>query len=230
MKRIGILQPGYLPWLGFFEQVYKSDLFIIYDDVQYDKESWRNRNRIKTAQGMQWLTVPVYVDFKSHPLITEIKIDHHTHWARKHLAAIEQNYAKAPFFHRYIPLFREVLEKKWEFLIDLDLYFIIKIMEILGLDTKKIVRSSTVQIEGDRISRLITLCQRFGATVFYEGAAGRNYIDDQIFAQAGITVEYQAYQHPVYTQLHGPFIPYLSIIDLIFNHGEKSLAILLQQA
>jgi hypothetical protein len=236
MKRIGILQPGYLPWLGFFEQVHKSDLFVLYDDVQYDKEGWRNRNRIKTAQGVQWLTVPVLVRFSDHPLIKDVHIDNKTNWAKKHLSSIEQNYTKAPFFKNYIPVFREAYSKKWELLIDIDLYFILKFMEILGLDTNRLVRSSSLGMNTitqpahrDKISRLIALCKHCGASIFYEGASGRSYIDDRVFAGEGITVEYQDYIHPVYSQIHGEFTPYLSILDLLFNHGEESLKILLNQ-
>jgi hypothetical protein len=97
---IGILQPGYLPWLGFFEQMYRSDVFVIYDDVQYDKEGWRNRNRIKTSKGIQWLTVPVVIKFEEHPLINEIKINNTVNWRKKHLSSINQNYSKASFFKR----------------------------------------------------------------------------------------------------------------------------------
>jgi hypothetical protein len=98
---LGILQPGYLPWLGFFEQMYRSDIFVVYDDVQYDKNGWRNRNRIKTTQGVQWLTVPVHVKHRESPLVNDIIIDNKVNWKRKHLTSIKQNYSKAPFFRSY---------------------------------------------------------------------------------------------------------------------------------
>mgnify|MGYP001558939589 CR=1 FL=1 len=121
---IGILQPGYLPWLGFFEQMHRSDVFIIYDDVQYDRESWRNRNRIKSANGIQWLTVPVHFKLSEAPLITEVKTDNTANWRKKHLFSIRQNYAKAPYFKDYIGLFEEAYSRDWEYLLDLDLFFI----------------------------------------------------------------------------------------------------------
>lgn len=224
--RIGILQPGYLPWLGFFEQVYRSDVFVICDDVQYDKNSWRNRNRIKTANGIQWLTVPVHYKFEDHPLVCNIKIDNKTNWGKKHLFSLKTNYSKSPFFLKYIDIFEEGYSRTWEYLIDISMYFILELSRCLGLNEKKIVKSSTLNITGDRIERLVKICKRFGADIFYEGAAGRNYIDENFFAREGITIEYQDYNHPVYRQLYGDFMPYMSVVDLLFNCGDESLAIL----
>ncbi|MHB8067019.1 MAG: WbqC family protein [Desulfobaccales bacterium] len=228
-KVIGILQPGYLPWLGFFEQLHASDIFVIYDDVQYDKHGWRNRNRIKTPQGPQWLTVPVQVNFSQGPLILEVKINNRENWRKKHLFSIRQNYAKAPFFSRYIDFFTEVYQRDWEYLIDLDLHLLRHLAAFLGIDPGKIVRSSSLEVTGDRITRLIGVCQKLGAATFYEGASGRNYIEAAAFREQGIEVVYQDYQHPVYPQLYGDFISNLSIIDLLFNCGDESLAILTHQ-
>jgi hypothetical protein len=227
--RLGILQPGYLPWLGFFEQVYRSDTFVIYDDVQYDKHGWRNRNRIKTPTGAQWLTVPVLVKFEEHPLIDEIKIDSTKDWRKKHLFSIKQNYSKAPFYRNYVDMFEGAYSQEWEYLVDIDMYFILKLCECLKINNKKIVRSSTLNIKGDRIGKVIKICKKFNADIFYEGAAGKNYIDEQQFSDNEIKVEYQNYRHPIYKQLYGDFIPYLSVIDLLFNHGPKSLKILTER-
>ncbi len=223
---IGILQPGYLPWLGFFEQMYKSDIFVIYDDVQYDKEGWRNRNRIKTANGVQWLTIPVSIRFEQHPLVHEVKIDNTSNWKKKHLYSISQNYSKARFFKEYFPIFEEAYSKEWEYLIDIDMNFTLKLAQRLGMENKKVVRSSTLDIEGDRIGRLVKICKLFKADIFYEGISGKTYLDEKYFAEQGIRIEYQDYKHPVYQQLYGDFIPYLSVIDLLFNCGDKSLSIL----
>jgi hypothetical protein len=228
-KVIGVLQPGYLPWLGFFEQLHATDIFVIYDDVQYDKHGWRNRNQIKTPQGPRWLTVPVLAKFSQRPLILEVKINNRENWRKKHLFSIRQNYAKAPFFHRYIDFFSEVYQRDWDYLIDLDLHLIVNLAAFLGIDPGKIVRSSTLGLTGDRIARLIGICQKLGATTFYEGASGRNYIDEATFRQQGINLAYQDYRHPRYLQLYGDFIPNLSIIDLLFNCGDESLAILAGQ-
>ncbi len=224
---IGILQPGYLPWLGFFEQLYVSDVFVILDDVQYDKHGWRNRNRIKTADGAQWLTVPILLKFDEKPAICEVRIDNKINWRQKHLKAIVQNYRKAPYFDRYIGRFEEAYGTDWEYLVDLDMFFIIRLAEALGLAGKKIVRSSTLDVSTDRIDRLVEICGLFNANVFYEGAAGRNYLDESLFAQAGVKLKFQEYDHPRYSQLYGGFVSHLSVIDLLFNHGDESLSILL---
>jgi hypothetical protein len=224
--RVGILQPGYLPWLGFFEQMYKSDVFVLYDDVQYDKQGWRNRNRIKTANGIRWLTVPVIVKSKQHPLVHEVLIENKHNWRKKHFLSIKQNYAKASFYKKYINIFEEAYSKEWKYLVDIDMYFIEKLVVSLGLENKKLVRSSGLHLEADKTGRLIEICKIFKADIFYEGASGRSYINADHFCRNGIRLEYQDYVHPVYKQLYGAFVPYLSIIDLLFNHGPDSLAVL----
>ena len=207
----------------------RSDVFVIYDDVQYDKSGWRNRNRIKTADGAKWLTVPVMVNFREHPLTCEVKIDNKTKWPKKHFQTLRQSYSKAPFFKEFIDAFEEAYSRDWEYLIDLDMFFITRLAEWLGLGDKMIVRSSSLGVKGDRLGRLIQICRTFNVDVFYEGASGRNYIDEELFAAAGIRVVYQEYEHPQYQQLYGEFIPYLSAVDLIFNHGQESLPILVGQ-
>lgn len=225
-KVIGILQPGYLPWLGFFEQLHRSDVFVVYDDVQYDKNGWRNRNRIKTANGPQWLTVPVSVDYSTHPSIHSVRINNGTDWRRKHLLSIRQNYSQAPFFRDTIGVFEEAFSRPWELLADLDMHLIVKLADLLGMGSKQIVRSSTLGVPGQRVERLIAICQNLGADTFYEGAAGRDYIQTAEFEAHGVKVEFQDYKHPVYRQLYGEFIPQLSVVDLLFNCGPEALDIL----
>jgi hypothetical protein len=226
---VGILQPGYLPWLGFFEQMQRSDIFVIYDDVQYDKHGWRNRNKIKAPNGAQWLTVPVLIKFNEHTLINEVKINNEANWRKKHLFSIRQNYSKAPYYHHYSYIFEEAYEREWEYLIDLDIHFIFKLAEVIGIDTGKVTRSSTLSVMGDRIERLINICKKFNADTFYEGTSGKNYIEEEAFSKEGIRVIFQDYRHPIYDQLYGNFIPYLSVIDLLFNQGDKSLSVLMHQ-
>lgn len=224
-RTIVILQPGYLPWLGFFDQMYKSDLFVVYDDVQFDKEGWRNRNRIKTAQGWTWVTVPVLLSGKDKPLVKDVLIDNKKNWPRKHLQTIRQNYSKAPFFEKYFSLFEDIYVQSWKYLIDLDMALIRLIMSQLGLE-RDLVFSSKLGIAGESTERLVAICKHLGATRFYEGAAGQDYLDESLFEAQNITVDYQDYDHPVYEQRYGEFVPYLSVIDLLFNHGEDSLDIL----
>lgn len=221
-----ILQPSYLPWLGYFAQMHKSDVFVVYDDVQYDKHSWRNRNRIKTPQGAQWLTVPVCTKGRDWPSNREVTIDNAQSWRKKHLQSIKQSYARAPFFKDYVGIFEGIYERDWTYLIDLNMACLTAMTEALGLK-REIRFSSELEVEGERVDRLIEICRKVGATDFYEGAAGRDYIDDARFAAAQLGIEYQDYQHPTYPQLHGEFVPFLSVADLLFNCGPRSLEILI---
>ena len=222
-----ILQPSYLPWLGYFAQMQRSDVFVIYDDVQYDKHSWRNRNRIKAPQGMQWLCVPVLTKGQNWPTNRAVRIDNAIVWRKKHRLSIRQNYGTVPYFSDYIDIFDELYSRFRDSLLELHRAFLNVLCNMLGLK-REIIFSSDLGVEGDTIERLIKNCHHLGANVFYEGAAGRNYINDELFTTAGIKLEYQDYQYPVYHQLYGDFIPNLSAVDLLFNCGPKSLEILTQ--
>jgi hypothetical protein len=224
-RRIGILQPVYLPWVGYFEQIHRSHVFVFYDDVQYDKNGWRNRNKIKTAQGWQWITVPVLTKGLGWQKIREVRIDNNVNWREKHLTTIRQSYARAPYFKKYISIFEEIYAKEWEFLLDVDMAFLYKMMEILDL-SREIYLSSQLNISGEPTERLIAIIKHFGGNYFYEGAAGKAYIDEVLFEANDVRLEYQDYQHPTYPQLHGEFISHMSIIDLLFNCGERSLEII----
>jgi hypothetical protein len=239
-ERIAILQPGYLPWLGFFDQMQQVDTFVIYDDVQYDKNGWRNRNKIKTPQGEQWLTVPVMVRGNNRPLIKDVLIDNHTDWRGKHLKSIKQNYSRAPFFKDYVDMLDRVYTEEWKWLLDLDITLVLAFREALGIKTK-ILYSSEMDVEdsgrdtgdnketGNREHRLIDICNKLLATEFLEGNAGRGYLEGpntELFNQSGIKIVYQEYQHPKYRQLYGEFQSHLSIVDLLMNCGPNSLKII----
>jgi hypothetical protein len=221
MSTAVVLQPGYLPWLGFFDQLHRSDIFVYYDDVQYDKHGWRNRNRIKTQTGPLWLTVPVRHRGEGLPRIVDVEIDARIPWARKHVASIRQAYARAPFVARYLPALEEVLERKWERLVDLDIACAALIAQWFGL-RRRVERSSTLGIEGSRSERLVNICEYFGATTYLSGDAAKGYLDVELFTQHGIQVEWQRYVHPAYPQLHGEFVPYLSALDLLLNCGDEA--------
>lgn len=224
MTCVVILQPSYLPWLGYFEQIYRSDVFVFYDDVQYDKHGWRNRNRIKTPNGWLWLTVPVFRRFGQK--IYEARINNHIPWARKHIKTIEVFYKKAPYYQEYIKYLQKIYSQEWQYIAELDIALIKLLCELLGMNNKKFVRSSELNIKGERTERLLKICQLYGAKTYYTGESAKNYLNEKIFADAGIKVKYQHYNHPIYPQLYGGFIPYLSIIDLLFNCGPESLEIL----
>ncbi|MEO7134074.1 MAG: WbqC family protein [Vicinamibacterales bacterium] len=225
MKTLVVLQPGYLPWLGFFDQMRRADVFVYYDDVQYDKHGWRNRNRVKGPDGPQWLTVPVRNHGLGRPRIMDAAIDARAPWARKHLATLRQLYAKAPHVKRYLPELEEALMRPWERIVDLDLTVVALMAKWLGL-APAVSCSSELQIDGEQSIRLLRICQHFGATRYLSGSAARDYLDVALFAQHGVEVAWQDYRHPEYPQQHGGFVPYLSAIDLLLNCGDDSRAIL----
>ena len=224
--RVVVLQPGYLPWLGFFDQMARCDTFVVYDDVGFDKNGWRNRNRVKTRDGVRWLTVPVLLaEHSAQPRIRDVRIDPRAPWARKHLATIEQSYRQAPFFEPLFGSLQTVLSQPYEYLVDLDLALIDALARRLGLKTR-LVRSSELGVEGERVERLVRICRRLGADRYLSGNAAQCYLDEERFREAGISVAWQNYRHPEYPQLHGGFEPHLSVIDLMFNCGADSLRIL----
>lgn len=225
-KIIGILQPGYLPWLGFFDQLARADVFVFYDDVQYDKGGWRNRNRIKTPQGPQWLTVPVLTRGEQFPAVRDVRINPQEPWAVKHCKTLRQQYSKAPFIDAYAPSLFELLKQPWERLCELDIACIDWLAKAFDIRTP-CVRSSELGVSGGRTSRLIEIIHLLGGDIFYEGAAGKNYIDPNEFRAHGIEVFFQEYVHPIYPQLHGEFISHLSAVDLLFNMGPDSRDVLL---
>jgi hypothetical protein len=216
-----VLQPGYLPWLGFFDQLRRADVFVYYDDVQYDTHGWRNRNRIKTQSGPLWLTVPVRHSGVGVQRILDVDIDTRTPWARKHLASIRQAYARAPYVNRYLPPLEELLERNWTRLVDLDIACAGLMVEWLGL-RRRIERSSELGVAGTRSERLLNICRLMGASRYISGDAAQSYLDVDLFERSGVTIEWHRFVHPTYPQLHGEFIPYLSMLDLILNCGEEA--------
>ena len=225
--RVTILQPSYLPWLGFFEQMSRADKFVLLDDVQYTRRDWRNRNRIRVKESWVWLTVPVQQKRRFSQSLLETRIDNSVPWRRKHLETLRQHYCKAPFFEKYFPRCQQVYEKDWTFLFDLCLETINLIKEEMGIETP-LLRSSEMKPGGEKTERLVSICRELGATHYLSGESGSNYIAEEDFSSQGIALEYQNYEHPVYPQRYTGFVPHLSAIDLLFNCGEQSLGILKQ--
>jgi hypothetical protein len=223
-----ILQPSYLPWLGYFEQMQKADVFVYYDDVQFEKGSWRNRNRIRTPEGCQWLTVPVLTKGKGFQSIHDITVNPAVAWQRKHIGSIRQHYSKAPFFDHYAEALFRIIDQPWRDLVDLDITLSECLKDQLCITTRT-VRSSELGVPGRSTRRLVDIIKTLGGNVFYEGRSGQNYIDVKAFEQAGIELVYQDYEHPEYNQIYDGFVPYMSVIDLLFNHGPDSLNILLNR-
>jgi len=225
MTSVAVLQPSYMPWLGYFEQIDRADVFVYYDVVQYDKNGWRNRNRIKTARGVQWITVPVLHSNRRHQTNLEVEIDNRSDWARKHAETLRQAYARAPHVDRFLPEIASLLAQPWPRLVDLDIRLTAAICGWVGILTPT-HRCSELDVAGDRNERLLNICRHFGADRYISGDSAKNYLDLDAFARNGIDVEWQDYRPCPYPQLHGGFEPNLSVLDVLFNHGPGSLAII----
>jgi hypothetical protein len=216
-----------LPWLGFFEQMHRSDQFVLYDDVQFTRRDWRNRNRVRVLEGSVWLTVPVIQKNKYEQSLLETKIDNSTSWKRKHLETIRCHYSKTPFFDLHFPWCEKVFNSEWNFLLDLSFETIQYLKGELKINTP-LLRSSELGEPGNKTERLVSICKQLGATQYLSGESARNYISEKDFSDQGIELEYQEYQHPEYPQRYEGFVPFLSTIDLLFNCGDKSMEFLKQ--
>ncbi len=217
-------QPHYLPWLGYFDKMDRADVFVLLDTVQFEKNGWQNRNKIKTSQGWQWLTVPVTYEFPAR--IDQVRINNRVRWGKKHWQALITNYRKAPYFAAYAPFFEETYRRSWEMLVDVNLHTIQFLKDVLKIETEIKIASRMEPTREDPNGRLIDLCRQVGADTYLAGAGGRAYMDVEAFRRAGIRVVFQEYEHPVYPQLYGEFVPNLSVVDLLFNCGPESLSII----
>jgi hypothetical protein len=222
-------QPSYLPWLGLFAKMKKSDIFVYFDNVSYSKRDWSSRNKIRNEKSWLWLTVPVLTKDKKNQIFTEVKIDNNQEWARKHWAKISMNYSKAPFFSLYENFFREVYDTEWNYLSELDEHITKYLMKILGIKTKFVKASTSLHLEGKKSSLVLDMCKKMNASTIIFGGEGKNFAQVEDFESAGIKPIFQEYKHPVYPQIHGEFISHMSIIDLLFNCGPKSLDILSEE-
>jgi hypothetical protein len=220
-----ILQPSYIPWRGYFHQIQKADVFIFYDDVQYDKHGWRNRNQIKTAQGKQWLTIPVHSKGVTEGVpIKDVRIDWSKPWAKNHLKALTFAYNKAPYFNDYLPLLESFYARRDECLADLTIESTIALSRELGITATRFLRSSELPgIHGVKTERLVQILERVGAKHYISGPSARDYVKKETFDEAGITLEYMEYNYPEYPQLYPPFDPYVTILDLLFMTGKNAI-------
>jgi WbqC-like protein family len=223
---VGIHQPHYLPWLRYFEKILHSDVFIVLDDIQYEKNGYQNRNKIKTAQGPLTLTVPV-----RRPTlrpIRDIEIDNATGWANRHRRALEMNYGKAPHFERYWPEVSAIYEREWTHLAALNRAMFDLFLRQLEIETP-VLFSSEIPTRGQATQRLVELCRAAGCDTYLSGAyAVQTYLEPELLASAGITLAFQKWEAPTYTQSYpgGGFLADLAIVDLLFNEGPRAREIL----
>jgi hypothetical protein len=219
-------QPVYLPWLGLFHKIALAETFVYFDQVQYLPKDWMNRNKIRTKSGSIWLTVPVlrkgYRDLKT----SEIEINNSIDWQKKHFRSISLNYKKSPYFENYIPFFEDVYSRKWKFLGELNEYMLKWFLDELGIKVN-FLNANDFKFQGEKSSLILNMCKELNASTYIFGMLGKDYADVQEFEKNNIGLIFQNYNHPKYSQLYREFIPHMSVIDLLFNHGPKSLEIIL---
>jgi WbqC-like protein family len=219
-----ILQPSYIPWRGYFHQIQKADIFVFYDDVQYDRRGWRNRNLLKGPDGSQWLTIPVLNkgSYFNHTPINEIRIDWDRSWNKKHWATINQFYNRAPYLRLYRNLLEDFYSRHPRLLADFTIELTIALAKELGITTTKFLRSSDLPAHGTKTDRLVSILRQIGANHYITGPSAKAYLDEQQLQSEGISLEYMLYNYPEYPQLGRPFDPYVSIIDLLFMTGPQA--------
>lgn len=223
---VAIHQPHYLPWLRYVDKIARSDVFVLLDDAQYTKNGWQNRNRIKSAQGWMYLTVPV-MDAFAKP-ISAVRVDAQQRWRDKHWNALCTNYARAPYFRQFEDALRPLFAERWDGLCDVSIAMLERILPLIGR-SPVLVRSSQLDVPGAGTERLVRICRRLGARTYLTGDyAATNHLDLDVFKDSGIDVERQAWRCATYEQQfpRAGFIPDLSIVDLMFNAGPATLAVL----
>lgn len=223
---ITIHQPEFLPYTGFFNRLASADVFIALDDVGYEKNGFINRNKIKTPIGPAYITVPV-ISRSPNKKINEVLIDNTQEWQKSLLNKISTNYDRSPFFRDYFPFIEDTFYAKWEKISDLDIYLLKSFIKFLGINTK-IEKASLNEISGKRTERLVNICKKFRAKTYLSGLGGKNYMDLDLFKNAGIEVIFQNFSQIDYSQQFSEkgFLPNMSIIDLMFNNGKNSLDII----
>jgi hypothetical protein len=222
MKKIAIIQSNYIPWRGYFDFIDDVDLFVFLDDVQYTRRDWRNRNQIKTPNGLIWLTVPViFSRNNADTKIENVQVDYSQNWTKKHIESIRTSYCRAPFYKDYADEFFDILNKRYETISKLNVNICKWIMQQLDIKTETKM-SSEFNPSGTKTDRLIDILKKAGATSYLSGPAAQNYLEVEKFRDAGISIEYKVYEYAEYPQMHGKFEPHVSVIDLIFNCGRES--------
>ncbi len=222
-------QPNYLPYPGFFDKISRADLYVIVDNTQFVKRGpfgWIHRNRIRTEDGWMWLTVPCITSGRFHQNINEVEIATEEQWQRKHRRSLAWNYEDAPYFEKYWPDLKTVYGTSWEKLQPLNETVLEHLFEFLGIDVP-VRRASDLGVEGDGTEYVLDLCRKTDADTYLSGVHGKDYLDVDRFGEEGVELRFQDYSFPVYDQVFNEqFVPNLSVIDLLFNHGPDSLAIL----
>lgn len=222
MKAV-VLQPMYLPWMGYFGMIDQADVFVYYDDVQFTRRSWQRRNKIKVPDGdFTWLTIPVKKDFGQN--INEVRIKSDENWRDSHWTSIYHSYAGAPYFDEYADSIEAIYDTEWDLLIELNISIIDTVLEKvpeIGNSTE-FMYSSELSASGAKSDRLVSILTEIGADSYISGPGAKEYLDIQMFDEEGIEVYWHEFDHPKYPQRHGDFVSHLSVIDLLFHVGDES--------
>ena len=218
-------QSSYLPWIGLFHKIVLADTFCYMDDVQYQVNEYNNRNKIKGPNGPFWLTVPVHRKNHLQTKLKDARIANNGSWSTKHWKSIVSCYSKAPYFAHYADFFEDVYQTDWRYLSDLNEHLMKFFLDSIGIDVQY-CKMSELAIEGSKSDLILDMCLKTKATMFVFGSLGSNYVDVDKFEDCGIKVYFQDYMHPQYPQLFDGFVSHLSIVDLLFNCGPKTLDVL----
>ncbi len=218
--RVAIHQPQFMPWLGYLDKIDQADLFVVLDSVQFKKNEWQNRNRIRTAQGWQWITVPVLHKFGQR--LDEVRINQQRDWQGRHLRALEMHYGRAPHLDQYLKELREIYRRTWDRLTDINLAVIRWLLDAFGIKTP-LRLASEMHLRNEPTDRLIDICRAVGATQYVAGAGAAHYLDRMRFEASGVWLEEQHFRHPIYPQCYEPFVPGMAAIDLLLTCGDDAI-------
>lgn len=224
--KVAVHQPQYMPYIGVIDKIDQADTFVFLDTVQFEKNEWQNRNRIKSATGFQWLTVPVLIRNKSKQKIMEVQINKTVRWRKKHKQSLRSNYSKAPYYKWVMELLDPVYNMNWNFLAALNISITTVIVDALGINTGLVDASSLQVPESHPDERLIAIVRRLGGDTYLAGVGGKGYMDLDRYEKKGVKVEFQNFTCPKYNQLYNTFVSDLSVLDLLFNHGPESIDII----
>jgi len=225
MKKVAILQSNYIPWRGYFDFINSVDLFVFFDDVQYTRRDWRSRNKIKTAQGPIWLTVPVLFSQAEPTAVNQTRIDYSSNWRTKHLRSVEQSYSAAPFFKNYFDKYAECINRDADTISKLNQTLIRWICGELAITTE-LIDSQMLSPQGQKTDRLLDILSKVGATTYISGPAAKDYIENDKFKTKSIGLQYKTYVYKPYPQLYGEFEGSVTVLDLLFNCGPESRSFL----
>ena len=218
--KITIHQPEFCSYIGFYDKIAKADALVIADSFQVKKNYFDNRNKIRTSQGWQWITIPIEKD--NHKSFRDVKVMNEHNWKTKMLNSIRQNYSKSPYFDLYYPRIEEIIKEKFEFLFDYNCRLFMQIKEWLNIKTPILTLTSELELQSeDGSDKCLEICQKLKADTYLSGASGKDYLKLDKFNQAGIQVEFHQFEHPIYEQVYKPFIPGMSVLDYLMNCGGK---------